>query len=56
MTDDRTPATANDDTAPSEATPHNPGLAPKPSETSTDGKPATGAPSDKKADREQQPT
>ncbi len=56
MSDDRKPAPANDETSPSEATPHNPGLAPKPSSTATDSKPAAGAPSDKKADPEQQPT
>ncbi len=56
MSDDRTPAPANDETLPSEASPHTSGLVPRPSTTSTDGKPAAGAPSDKKADPEQQPT
>ena len=56
MPDDRQPAQDNNDTMPREATPHNPGLAPKPSTSSTDGKPAAGAPSDKKDDPEQQPT
>lgn len=56
MADDRKPADKTDDTMPSEATPHNPGLAPKHSETATDSKPAEGAPYDKKDDPSQQPT
>ena len=56
MSDDHKPAKQPDETKPSDSAPHNLGLAPKPSATATDSKPAAGAPYDKKADPEQQPT
>ena len=56
MSDDQKPSAKPEDTVPSKAAPHNPGLAPKEGKPSSGTKPAEGAPYDKKADVEQQPT
>ena len=56
MADDRKPANKPDEMWPSEATPHNPGISPKPADPVGESKPAAGAPYDKKDDPEQQPS
>lgn len=56
MAEDRKPAPTPDEMTPNEATPHNPGLGPKPSDPAGESKPAEGAPYDKKGDPSQQPS
>ena len=56
MSDDRKPTSKPDDKVPGEATPHDPGLGPKPGDPDGESKPSPGAPYDKKGDPEQQPS
>lgn len=55
MSDDRKPTAKPDDKVPSEATPHNPGLDPKPGAPG-EKTPSPGAPYDKAGDPAQQPS
>ncbi len=56
MAEDRKPAPEPTETTPTEATPHNPGLSPKPGDPAGNSTPADGAPYDKKGDPAQQPS
>ena len=55
MSDDGKP-TPKPEKTPGDATPHDPGISPKPGEPAADTKPAEGAPYDKAADPSQQPS
>lgn len=55
MSEDRKPASKPEDKTPADATPHNPGLSPKPGDAG-ESKPAAGAPYEKNEDPAQQPS
>ena len=56
MAEDRKSAPEADAKASAEATPHNPGLSPKPGDPAGETKPSEGAPYDKKGDPSMQPS
>ena len=56
MADEKTPAQQPETVVPDDATPHNPGLGPKPSDPEGVSAPDAKIPYDKKSDPAQQPT